>query len=95
MTSGQEIRHRRDGTAPFDGVWSRSRPMRPRLPIVVFSDVDGVDCARAASFTVAANTLSQSFLVTTEPLPASATDRTIAIVANAFVTKIATLAFTG
>jgi hypothetical protein len=48
-----------------------------------------------STVTVAANTLSQSFLVTTEPLPASATDRTIAIVANAFVTKIATLAFTG
>src|SRR5580704_3619567 len=57
MISGQEIRYRRDGTGPFDGVWSRSRPMRPGLPIVVFSDVDGVDCARAGSFITAANTL--------------------------------------
>jgi mannosyl-3-phosphoglycerate phosphatase family protein len=31
--------------------------MRPGLPIVVFSDVDGVDCARAGSFITAANTL--------------------------------------
>jgi predicted mannosyl-3-phosphoglycerate phosphatase (HAD superfamily) len=31
--------------------------MRPGLPIVVFSDVDGLDCARAGSYTTAANTL--------------------------------------
>ena len=31
--------------------------MRPSLPIVVFSDVDGVDCGRAGSFIAAANTL--------------------------------------
>jgi mannosyl-3-phosphoglycerate phosphatase len=31
--------------------------MRPSLPIVVFSDVDGVDCARAGSLITAANTL--------------------------------------
>jgi mannosyl-3-phosphoglycerate phosphatase len=31
--------------------------MRPGLPIVVFSEIDGVDCARAGSFVTAANAL--------------------------------------
>jgi hypothetical protein len=46
-----------------------------------------------SSVTVPANTLSQDFTVTTEPLASSASVRSINIVANAFVTKTARLNF--